>query len=292
MTSPEQQIDDAKPKKSSREELDALDASVFGRSLLSMGSTMSTANVIMQLANPAVGYGVARSPVENGRLDTHPVKRARTTASYLAVAVFGNADDRRRYRKAVNRQHAQVRSTDDSPVEYNAMHADLQLWVAACLYFGWEDIYERARGPLAGDLREEFYQQGKVCGTTLQMPAEMWPADRAAFDVYWNEQVAKVDISDEVRDFLLDIANFGYASEFVQRKFGPVKYRRTIGYLPQEFRDALRVEWSTDDQRWFDSYVATQVRKERRKPLWLSQLSFRILLWDTRRRNRFGRPLM
>lgn len=292
MNPPNQQTDEPKPQQLTRAELDELDARVFSKSLLSMGATMSTANVIMQLANPAVGYGVARSTVENGRLDTHPIKRARTTASYLAVAVFGDANDRRRYRQAVNRQHAQVRSTHDSPVEYNAMNTDLQLWVAACLYFGWEDIYERVHGPLTGDLRETFYQQGKVCGTTLQMPAEAWPADRDAFDVYWNEQVAKIDISDEVRDFLLDIANFGYASEFVQRRFGPVKYRRTIGYLPHEFREALRVEWSHDDQVWFDDYVARQVRKERRKPLWLSQLSFKALLWDTRRRNRFNRPLV
>ena len=291
MASHDQQTD-ARRERPTREQLDSLDASTFATSLLSMGATMSTANVTMQLANPAVGYGVARSTVESGRLDTHPIKRARTTASYLAVAVFGNADDRRRYRKAVNRQHAQVRSTDDSPVPYDAMRKDLQLWVAACLYFGWEDIYERVHGPLTGELRETFYQQGMVCGTTLQMPAEMWPADRDAFDVYWNEQVAKIDISDEVRDFVLDIANFGYASEFVQRRFGPAKYRRTIGYLPQEFRDALRVDWSDEDQRWFDDYVARQARKERRKPLWLSQLTFKILLWDTRRRNRFGRPLM
>ena len=147
----------------SRAEMDHIDSSLFARSLLSMGQTMSTANVIMQLANPAIGYGVARSTVESGRLDRHPVKRARTTASYLAVAAMGNADDRRRFRQAVNRQHAQVRSDADSPVEYNAMDPGLQLWVAACLYMGWEDIYTRVHGPLSGARREKFYQQGKVC---------------------------------------------------------------------------------------------------------------------------------
>ncbi|MED5811245.1 oxygenase MpaB family protein [Mycolicibacterium sp. 050232] len=276
----------------SRDEMDQIDCRFFARSLLSMGQTMSTANVIMQLANPAVGYGVARSNVENGRLDRHPIKRARTTASYLAVAVLGNAEDRRRYRQAVNRQHAQVRSDGDSPVEYNAMDPELQLWVAACLYFGWEDIYQRVHGPLAGAEREEFYQQGKVCGTTLQMPAEMWPPDRDAFARYWDAQVGRVQISDEVREFLLDIANFGYAHPVIQKRFGPVKYRRTIGYLPPEFREAMRVSWTDEDQQWFDEYVARHVMRERKKPLWLSQLGFRVLLWDVRVRCRFGRPLV
>ncbi|MXP22077.1 DUF2236 domain-containing protein [Gordonia sp. HNM0687] len=276
----------------SRAEMDQIDSSFFAKSLLSMGQTMSTANVIMQLANPAVGYGVAHSTVESGRLDRHPIKRARTTASYLAVAAMGTADDRRRFRQAVNRQHAQVRSRDDSPVEYNAMNPELQLWVAACLYIGWEDIYERVHGPLVGAERETFYQQGKVVGTTLQMPAEMWPADRDRFQAYWDEQVGRIEISDEIRDFLLNIANFGYAHRFIQQRYGPTKYRRTVGYLPEPFRTALRVPWSAADQQWFDAYIERQVQLERRKPLWLSQLMFRALLWDTRLRNRFGRPLV
>lgn len=275
----------------SRVEMDNLDSSFFSRSLLSMGRSMSTANVIMQLANPGVGYGVARSTVEDGRLDKHPIKRARTTGSYLSVAVFGNADDRRRFRQAVNRQHVQVRSDADSPVEYDAMNVDLQLWVAACLYFGWEDIYERVHGPLTGADRETFYHQGKVCGTTLQMPAEVWPPNRAAFGDYWDEQAAKISISDEVREFLLGIANFDYAHPAIKKRYGPVKYRRTIGYLPQPFREAMRVPWTDADQEWFDGYVGELVAKERRKPLWLSQLGFRLLLWDVRLRCRLGRPL-
>ncbi|WP_237707854.1 oxygenase MpaB family protein [Hoyosella subflava] len=253
---------------------------------------MSTANVIMQLANPAVGYAVARSTVDSGRLDRHPVKRARTTASYLAVAVFGTATDRRRYRQAVNRQHVQVRSTLDSPVSYDAMSVRLQLWVAACLYVGWEDIYQRVHGPLCGEYREEFYRQGMVLGTTLQMPAELWPTDRDAFEVYWQQQVAMIDISDEVRDFLLGIAHFDYAPRLIKKRYGPLKYRRTIGYLPQPFREALGVIWTAEDQDWFDGYVRRLIARERRKPLWLSQLGFRLLLLDTRVRHKLGRPLV
>ena len=48
-----------------------------------------SANVIMQLALPGVGYGVMESRVESGRIDRHPIKRARTTFTYLAVAGRG-----------------------------------------------------------------------------------------------------------------------------------------------------------------------------------------------------------
>src|SRR5688500_8851532 len=99
-----------------------------------------TANVIMQLAHPAVGHGVVESRVEPGRLFDHPVKRTRTTLTYLAVAVLGSDEERAEYRRAVNAVHAQVYSTASSPVEYRAMDPDLQLWVAACLYRGFEDF--------------------------------------------------------------------------------------------------------------------------------------------------------
>jgi uncharacterized protein (DUF2236 family) len=42
--------------------------------------------------------------------------------------------------------------------------------------------------------------------TTLQVPPERWPADRAAFDRYWQESLAKVRIDDSVRDYLYPIA--------------------------------------------------------------------------------------
>src|SRR5215472_7446067 len=99
------------------------------------------ANVIMQLARPGVGYGVLESRVESGRVDLHPIKRARTTFTYLAVAMAGSDAQKEAFRQAVNRAHAQVYSMPDSPVQYNAFDPDLQLWVAACLYKGGVDVY-------------------------------------------------------------------------------------------------------------------------------------------------------
>jgi len=53
---------------------------------------------------------------------------------------------------------------------------------------------------------DRHYRDGMVLGTTLQVPAEMWPPDRAAFDRYWQEQLDKVHIDDTVRDYLYPIA--------------------------------------------------------------------------------------
>src|ERR1700734_2729420 len=92
----------------------------------------STANAVMQLALPAVGYGVLESKVESGQVMRHPFRRVRNTITYLSVALMGTDTERAYYRRQVNRAHALVRSTGDSPVRYSAFDPRLQLWVAAC----------------------------------------------------------------------------------------------------------------------------------------------------------------
>jgi uncharacterized protein (DUF2236 family) len=141
---------------------------------------LPAANVIMQLAAPAVGYGVVESPVDSGNVYAHPFKRARTTGTYLAAATLGTDDDRALIRAEVDRVHALVRSNGSSPVSYNAFDPKLQLWVAACLYRYYVDMHESLYGPLDDESADAVYQDARKLGTTLQVREAMWPADRAA----------------------------------------------------------------------------------------------------------------
>src|SRR3954451_15383015 len=88
--------------------------------ICSLGLAAAGANVIMQLSQLPVGHGVALSTVDSGRVDKHPIKRLRTTSSYLAVAMLGTAEDRRAMCSEVNRAHTTVRSDAFDRVRYNA----------------------------------------------------------------------------------------------------------------------------------------------------------------------------
>ena len=145
----------------------------------------STANVVMQLARPAVGYGVVESTVESGQVMRHPFRRIRKTIAYLSVAFMGTSEERQICRREVNRSHVGVRSTAGSPVSYSAFDPRLQMWVAACLYRGVIDIHTLLHGPVDDATAEAIYRASWQLGTTLQVPAEMSPADRAAFERYW-----------------------------------------------------------------------------------------------------------
>jgi uncharacterized protein (DUF2236 family) len=70
------------------------------------GLLASTANAVMQLALPAVGYGVLESKVESGQVMRHPFRRIHNTVTYVSVALMRTAEERVYYRRQVNRSHA------------------------------------------------------------------------------------------------------------------------------------------------------------------------------------------
>lgn len=264
--------------------------------LMGVALLAGPANVIMQLAQPGVGYGVLESRVESGRVDLHPIKRARTTFTYLAVATKGSDEQKAAFRRAVNRAHVQVYSTDESPVAYNAFDTDLQLWVGACLYKGAVDVYRLFVGEMDEETAERHYREGMALGTTLQVPADKWPADPAAFDRYWQDSLAKVHIDDTVREYLWPIAAARVRGVKlpgpVQRWSDNFSLLITTGFLPQRFRDEMRLPWDATRQRRFDRLMTVLRTVNRLLPRFIRQFPFNVLLKDLDWRIRTGRPLV
>jgi uncharacterized protein (DUF2236 family) len=250
------------------------------------------ANVIMQLSWPGVGYGVKESKVDSGNALKHPIKRGRTTFTYLAVALLGNDDDRRRFRQAVNRQHVQVRSNESSPVQYSAMDPQLQLWVAACLYYGTVDMWERMYGPLPDDEADALYAYSARMGTTLQVRDEMWPADRAAFAEYWERGVAQAHIDDTIRSYLDSLTRLESLPKVVQRMSAEKNLFWTRGFLPPAFREMMHYTWSDAEEAEFNRRLRRIGQMQRRLPEPVRLFPFNALLWDMRRRHRNGIPLV
>lgn len=262
------------------------------RIAIGAGLLAGTANVIMQLGRPAVGYGVVESKVDSGNVFKHPIKRARTTLTYLAVTTMGTDDERRRYRRAVNRSHALVRSDRSSPMPYNAFDVDLQLWVAACLYRGLEDVFRLFGMHADADEWAEIYRRSSVFGTTLQVPAERWPADPAAFERYWAAALDEVHIDDTVRAYLTDLAWLRNMPLPVRLALGRFNRFVTIGFLPPRFRAEMRFEWDRGRQRRFELLMSAVGVAVRHCPPALRAFPLNALLWNLRRRIRTGRALV
>jgi uncharacterized protein (DUF2236 family) len=256
------------------------------------GLLAGTANVIMQLARPAVGYGVLESRVESGNLFIHPVKRTRTTLTYLAVATLGTEREQALYRRAVNRSHARVRSTEASPVAYDAFDPDLQLWVAACLYQGFKDVCQRFGPQIEPKDWEQLHPRLAVLGTTLQVPPDRWPADTEAFERYWQASLDEVSIDENVRGYLDDLINLEPFAWPLRMSLRRVNRFLTTGFLPVRFRDEMGLSWDERRQRRFDllcSAIGTLVRAA---PPALRAFPYNALLAELRWRIRTGRALV
>jgi len=242
----------------------------------------STANAVMQLARPAVGYGVLESTVEGGQTMRHPSRRIRNTITYVSVALMGTEEERAYYRRQVNRSHALVRSAADSPVSYNAFDPRLQLWVAACLYRGGLDVHTRLHGPPDEAIADAIYRECRRLGTTLQVPEHMWPADRAAFEEYWACAMAELRIDPPVRDYLDRLMMLDYLPRPFGTALGPVNRFLTTGFLPPPFREQMQLHWTERDQRQFDFLIRVVASVNRLLPAPVSRFPFNACLQDLR----------
>src|SRR3954465_15129573 len=266
---------------------------LMSRDVIAGSALFGTANVVMQLALLPVGRGVAESTVDSGRVDKHPYKRQRTTGQYLIVAMLGTEAERRTMCTEVGRQHSQVvRKEGEADVPYSAFDPKLQLWVAACIYVGFSVWLEMARGPLTEAQHDAFYRRCSRLGTTLQVPEEMWPADREAFYEYWWDAVREVRMDDVSRKYLSDLTNLRFFKPWARRIFARNNRLLTIGFLPAEFRDELREPWTADDQRRCERRLRTALLLDRRLPRAVRWAGLRVYHFDVKRRIRRGRPIV
>jgi uncharacterized protein (DUF2236 family) len=254
--------------------------------------SLAGANVIMQLAQLPVGHGVAESKVDSGNLYKHPMKRARTTFGYVMIAVFGTDEERVALGAAITDVHRQVRSGPGEPVRYSALDPKLQLWVAACMYRGFEDGYAALYGPPPQELLDLIYSHGARLATTLQVPVTMWPPNRQAFETYWAEEESHIAMDEVTRAYLYDFAGLGFLPWPVPALFGWFHRAVTAGFLPESFRRELGLPWGVLEQRAFDVNRHVLRTVNALVPRRIRTIPFDLSLGDMRRRIRQGRNIL
>jgi uncharacterized protein (DUF2236 family) len=155
-------------------------------------------------------------------------------------------------RRAVNRAHVPVRGKPDGAAAgYNAFDPESQLWVVATLYNTAVGIYERVHGTLDDDAADRIYREYARIGTSLQLPAELWPEDRAAFADYWNERLAGLAPAPDAVQVARDLLHPAVGPVWL-RLLMPLARLLTAGLLTESLRAAYGLSWSPRRQRRFD----------------------------------------
>lgn len=187
------------------------------------------AAILMQVADPGVARGVAA----HSAFADDPMRRLRHTLGYVYAVSLGDAEQVRRVAGFVDRAHAGVPG---------ATEPDRQLWVAATLYRVGVDTYELLNGSLDGTLADEVYAASELLGTALQVPPGRWPADRSAFDDYWQDAVAALQVGDDARSVARDLLHPHRVPPWIRAGM-PLGRTLTAGLLPARIRDAYGLPW-------------------------------------------------
>jgi uncharacterized protein (DUF2236 family) len=104
---------------------------------------------------------------------------------------------------------------------------------------------------LDDDAADRMYRDYAKIGTALQLPAELWPADRAAFRRYWENcltGLAADDVTSDVARSLL----YPREPRPWQRVVMPFARFITAGLLPDQLRKDFGLPWTEGHGRWFD----------------------------------------
>ncbi|MCA1847215.1 MAG: DUF2236 domain-containing protein [Actinobacteria bacterium] len=198
--------------------------------------------ILLQVAHPAVGRGVA----EHSDFAYRPLDRLRATLIYVYCVTFGTPEEIERVAAMVTAAHRKVAGAG-----YRATDPELQLWVAATLYDTALHAYEELFGPLDPARADRVYEQYAVLGTALQVPAGMWPADRAAFGVYWRHMIDTLEVSDDARRVAEDLLSAEHAPVLLKAAM-PFNRFLTTAWLPEPIRSQYGLGWSGGDQRRYD----------------------------------------
>ena len=203
--------------------------------------------ILLQLADPAVGRGVAA----HSDFQADPMKRLRNTLTYVYAVASGTPDDVELVRALVDRAHGPVRApaTAGDP-GYDAADAGLQLWVAATLYDSAVNLFELVYGPLDDATADRIYAEHATLGTALQMPAELWPADRDAFRAYWDARIEALAPVPGARVAVARVLHPTVGPLWLRVSM-PIGRLLTAGLLPASVRAAFDLPWDAARERRF-----------------------------------------
>lgn len=201
--------------------------------------------ILLQLANPAVGYGVAR----HSSFATDPLKRLHGTLSYIYALTNGTPQQQASVTAQVHKAHRPVTSqaTPEYPA-YDAQDPSLQLWVAATLYDSAMIVHRQVFGPLPPEHAESLYRDYGILGTALGMPATLWPATTADFDDYWNREIQRLRVDDTIRGVAGELLAARAAPWWIKMLM-PVARFLTAGLLPASVRVLFGLAWSPARER-------------------------------------------
>jgi uncharacterized protein (DUF2236 family) len=220
------------------------------------------AAIIMQVAHPLVGAGVAQH--SNYRED--PWGRLYRTLDITTSIVFGSTQKANEASERLRNVHRPVRGTTGEDggkfpkgSKYHANNPDLALWVHATLVDTSLQVYTGYVGQLSQREKTQFFEEQKLLGEMFGVPREKHPETFADFYDYY-ERMIEEELA--VTDALRDVVDATMRPEipFVAKPIVEGINLATVSLLPAKLRDELGLDWGPNRQRLVEASRAV-IRK-------------------------------
>ncbi|MEY2477594.1 MAG: hypothetical protein QOG87_2909 [Actinomycetota bacterium] len=215
--------------------------------------------LLLQLAHPNVAAGVA----EHSDFQSNPFKRLRGTLEATYAMVYGD----RALADGVGRRIRWVHDFVTGPT-YAANDPANLLWVHATLLDTALGCYERLVRPLGVDERETYYEEMTEVAAGFGCPRGAQPADYAAFQAYFEDQVATIEVTDTGRRLARDIVRPTLPLHLHVPLAPALALQRllAVGTLPSRLRDQFVFPWDGAKQRRLDRVHAAVRRSNKLLP--------------------------
>ncbi|KAF7586281.1 hypothetical protein BBP40_009158 [Aspergillus hancockii] len=191
--------------------------------------------LLLQVAMP----GIAKAVDKHSDFTYRPLDRLRATLTYMYCMVYGTNDEKALAIQRVHRAHSGIKGPG-----YSAEDTDLQLWVSATLYVVHISLYEQVCGPLDPVVAEAIYKEYSIFSVSLLVQPSMWPEDRQAFWLYWNEKIKTVQIGPCAKNVAKSLL-FECQLPFPISILLPLLRLMTAEMLPDPLRRAYGLKTST-----------------------------------------------
>lgn len=212
---------------------------------------------LLQIAHPFVADAV----VEHSRAFDDLAARFRRTLHGMYALTFGGRDDALRLARRLHTLHTRITGTLTADVgrfrrgdPYRANDPGALLWVAATLWDGSTDIFQRVVRPLSEEERARYLVEARRFARLFGIPPTMVPRDWATFRRYVDDTTAHTlavgDAARRIAAHILSPPRLAAAPVFRWLRI------LTAGLLPPALRDAFGLPFGPAERAVFHASMA------------------------------------
>ena len=201
--------------------------------------------VLMQVAHPAVGEGVAAHS-DVTRSTVAKVKRFERTLTRMLEMTFGTPEQVWKAGFRIDTIHARVNGTlpDDHATRYSARDPELLKWVSATFTDSMLKTYELFVAPLSLAERDQYVYQTSIAAPLLGAPFGYFPSTYDELQNYIEETVQSGIL--QVGPAARQLGDYVLEGLPIPILFGVNWYARlpVAGLLPPPLRDMYGLKWN------------------------------------------------